>query len=76
VAERWSGLTVMTWYWVGFSFFLFACSNLIPRAYANHDWYLERIIPRREKQRSSLHLITDRIGWKEESEGDMIVVLI
>lgn len=39
---EWLGWAVMTWSWVGFGFFLYTCANLVPRARANHQWYLEK----------------------------------
>ncbi|CAK7349837.1 unnamed protein product [Dovyalis caffra] len=41
IAE-WLGWAVMTWSWAGFAFFCYTCSNLVPRACANHKWYLEK----------------------------------
>ncbi|KAG6752426.1 hypothetical protein POTOM_044654 [Populus tomentosa] len=35
---EWLGWAVMTWSWAGFGFFLYTCSNLVPRACANHKW--------------------------------------
>lgn len=37
---EWLGWTLMTWSWVGLGFLLYTCSNLVPRARANHEWYL------------------------------------
>ncbi|KAK9000098.1 hypothetical protein V6N11_082232 [Hibiscus sabdariffa] len=39
---EWFGWAVMTWSWVGFGFFLYTCANLVPRARASRDWYLEK----------------------------------
>ncbi|KAF2288561.1 hypothetical protein GH714_008589 [Hevea brasiliensis] len=39
---EWLGWSVMTWSWVGFGFFLYTCANLMPRAFANHKWYLDK----------------------------------
>ncbi|KAF5476215.1 hypothetical protein F2P56_007948, partial [Juglans regia] len=39
---EWLGWAVMTWSWVGLGFFLYTCANLVPRASANHRWYLEK----------------------------------
>ncbi|KAI5567871.1 hypothetical protein BDE02_13G120300 [Populus trichocarpa] len=39
---EWLGWAVMTWSWAGFGFFLYTCSNLVPRACANHKWYLQK----------------------------------
>ncbi|KAH7514581.1 hypothetical protein FEM48_Zijuj11G0104700 [Ziziphus jujuba var. spinosa] len=39
---EWFGWAVMTWSWVGLGFFLYTCANLVPRACANHNWYLEK----------------------------------
>lgn len=41
VAE-WFGWAVMTWSWAGLGFFLYTCANLVPRARANHRWYLDK----------------------------------
>ncbi|KAJ9694890.1 hypothetical protein PVL29_010389 [Vitis rotundifolia] len=39
---EWLGWAVMTWSWVGLGFLLYTCANLVPRARANHKWYLEK----------------------------------
>ncbi|WCJ28419.1 3-oxo-5-alpha-steroid 4-dehydrogenase family protein [Euphorbia peplus] len=39
---EWLGWSVMTWSWVGFGFFLYTFANLVPRAFANHKWYLNK----------------------------------
>lgn len=39
---EWLGWAVMTWSWAGLGFFLYTCANLVPRARANHKWYLEK----------------------------------
>ncbi|KAJ0089166.1 hypothetical protein Patl1_31725 [Pistacia atlantica] len=39
---EWFGWGVMTWSWAGFGFFLSTCANLVPRARANHKWYLDK----------------------------------
>lgn len=39
---EWFGWTVMTWSWVGLGFSLYTCANLVPRARANHKWYLDK----------------------------------
>ncbi|KAJ6968797.1 steroid 5-alpha-reductase DET2 [Populus alba x Populus x berolinensis] len=42
VIVEWFGWAVMTWSWAGFGFLLYTCANLVPRACANHKWYLEK----------------------------------
>jgi 3-oxo-5-alpha-steroid 4-dehydrogenase 1 len=37
---EWLGWAVMTWSLPGIAFFIFTCSNLIPRAFKTHQWYL------------------------------------
>ncbi|KAE9592017.1 hypothetical protein Lal_00038378 [Lupinus albus] len=39
---EWLGWALMTWSWVGLGFFFYTCANLVPRAIANHQWYLEK----------------------------------
>ncbi|KAK1419664.1 hypothetical protein QVD17_28908 [Tagetes erecta] len=39
---EWLGWTLMTGSWVGLGFLLYTCANLVPRACANHEWYLEK----------------------------------
>ncbi|KAF9665160.1 hypothetical protein SADUNF_Sadunf16G0093200 [Salix dunnii] len=39
---EWLGWALMTWSWSGLGFLLFTCANLVPRAHANHRWYLEK----------------------------------
>ncbi|PWA82396.1 steroid 5-alpha-reductase [Artemisia annua] len=39
---EWLGWSLMTGSSVGFGFFLYTCANLVPRARANHIWYLEK----------------------------------
>lgn len=39
---EWFGWAVMTWSWVGLGFLLYTCANLVPRARANHKWYLDK----------------------------------
>lgn len=39
---EWLGWAVMTWSWAGLGFWVYTCANLVPRAYANHKWYLEK----------------------------------
>ncbi|KAH7865386.1 hypothetical protein Vadar_005931 [Vaccinium darrowii] len=39
---EWLGWALMTWSWAGHGFCLYTCANLVPRARANHKWYLEK----------------------------------
>ncbi|XP_022145671.1 steroid 5-alpha-reductase DET2 [Momordica charantia] len=39
---EWLGWAVMCWSWAGLGFFLYTCANLVPRARANHTWYLNK----------------------------------
>ncbi|KAK4396153.1 Steroid 5-alpha-reductase DET2 [Sesamum angolense] len=39
---EWLGWALMTWSWAGFGFFTYTCANLVPRAGANHKWYLKK----------------------------------
>ncbi|XP_076918719.1 steroid 5-alpha-reductase DET2-like [Bidens hawaiensis] len=39
---EWFGWWVMTGSWVGLGFLLYTCANLVPRAWANHKWYLDK----------------------------------
>uniref|UniRef100_A0A7C9AD78 Steroid 5-alpha-reductase DET2 n=1 Tax=Opuntia streptacantha TaxID=393608 RepID=A0A7C9AD78_OPUST len=39
---EWLGWAIMSWSWAGLGFFLYTCSNLVPRAIGNHKWYLEK----------------------------------
>lgn len=38
---EWMGWAIATWSLAGFSFALWTCANLIPRALTNHKWYLK-----------------------------------
>lgn len=49
---EWMGWAVMCGSWAGFGFFLYTCANLVPRARANHTWYLDKFgedYPRKRK---------------------------
>nr|XP_009787907.1 PREDICTED: steroid 5-alpha-reductase DET2-like [Nicotiana sylvestris] len=39
---EWLGWALMTCSWAGLAFFVYTCSNLVPRAVSNHKWYLEK----------------------------------
>lgn len=41
---EWIGWALATWSLAGLSFALWAIANLVPRAKANHEWYLENFI--------------------------------
>ncbi|KZV53419.1 hypothetical protein F511_10205 [Dorcoceras hygrometricum] len=41
IAE-WLGWALMTWSWAGLGFFVYTCANLVPRAWANHKWYVAK----------------------------------
>ncbi|KAJ6884952.1 steroid 5-alpha-reductase DET2-like [Populus alba x Populus x berolinensis] len=51
---EWLGWAVMTWSWAGFGFFLYTCSNLVPRACANHKWYLQKFAEDYPKNRKAV----------------------
>ena len=38
---QWTGWAILTWSWAGLAFALFTACNLVPRAIANHRWYLK-----------------------------------
>ncbi|XAR68858.1 3-oxo-5-alpha-steroid 4-dehydrogenase (NADP(+)) [Bertholletia excelsa] len=49
---EWLGWAFMTWSWAGLGFSWYTCANLVPRAKANHKWYLEKFgqhYPKRRK---------------------------
>lgn len=39
---EWAAWAFMTCSWAGVGFFMYTCANLVPRAMANHRWYLEK----------------------------------
>ncbi|KAL9262950.1 Steroid 5-alpha-reductase DET2-like protein [Drosera capensis] len=39
---EWFSWAAMTWSWAGLGFFLYTFANLVPRACANHRWYLQK----------------------------------
>jgi 3-oxo-5-alpha-steroid 4-dehydrogenase 1 len=39
---EWGGWALATWSLPGFAFFVWVLANLVPRARANHRWYLQR----------------------------------
>ncbi|KAL2929418.1 Steroid 5-alpha-reductase DET2 [Bienertia sinuspersici] len=51
---EWLGWAIMTWSWAGFGFFLYTCANLVPRAWANHKWYLEKFKEEYPKNRKAV----------------------
>nr|XP_043610818.1 steroid 5-alpha-reductase DET2 [Erigeron canadensis] len=51
---EWFGWAVMTGSWVGLGFMLYTCANLVPRAVANHKWYLEKFGEDYPKQRKAV----------------------
>jgi steroid 5-alpha reductase family enzyme len=36
---QWSGWAILTWSSVGTAFALYTAANLVPRAFAHHNWY-------------------------------------
>jgi steroid 5-alpha reductase family enzyme len=50
---EWSGWALLTWSLPGLAFALFTAANLIPRARANHHWYLKHF-PHYPKERKIL----------------------
>jgi steroid 5-alpha reductase family enzyme len=55
VAElvEWAGWAIATWSLAGLAFFCFTFANLVPRAVANHRWYL-RTFPDYPKERRAV----------------------
>ncbi|KAJ4903833.1 Steroid 5-alpha-reductase DET2 [Raphanus sativus] len=51
---EWFGWGVMTWSWPGIGFFLYTCSNLIPRAHASHIWYNDKFRAEYPKTRKAV----------------------
>lgn len=51
---EWLGWAVMTWSWAGIGFFLYTCSNLIPRARASHVWYGDKFKDEYPKTRKAV----------------------
>lgn len=51
---EWLGWALMTWSWPGFGFFMYTCANLVPRARANHVWYLEKFAEDYPKSRKAV----------------------
>ncbi|KMT02972.1 hypothetical protein BVRB_8g195420 [Beta vulgaris subsp. vulgaris] len=51
---EWLGWAIMTWSWAGFGFFLYTCSNLVPRAWGNHKWYMEKFKEKYPKNRKAV----------------------
>ncbi|KAL8039250.1 hypothetical protein ABFX02_10G022900 [Erythranthe guttata] len=51
---EWLGWALMTWSWAGLGFFMYTCANLVPRAVANHNWYLEKFGEDYPKTRKSV----------------------
>ncbi|CAM8999718.1 unnamed protein product [Rhodiola kirilowii] len=39
---EWLGWALMTWSWAALGFWMYTCANLVPRARANHMWYLDK----------------------------------
>lgn len=50
---EWAGFALAAWTRPALLFFLFTCANLLPRALANHRWYLEKF-PDYPKERKAL----------------------
>ncbi|KAI3816183.1 hypothetical protein L1987_15874 [Smallanthus sonchifolius] len=51
---EWVGWGVMTSSWVGLGFLVYTCANLVPRARANHVWYLEKFGEDYPKERKAV----------------------
>jgi len=39
---EWLGFAILSWNLPGFAFFIWSFANLVPRAVAHHNWYLEK----------------------------------
>ena len=53
----WAGWAVATWSLPGLAFALFTAANLLPRARANHQWYLQRFADYPKRRRAMLPLL-------------------
>lgn len=53
----WSGWAIASWSLPGFAFALFTAANLLPRALANHAWYLERFPDYPKRRRAIVPLL-------------------
>lgn len=47
---EWAGFALLSWNLASLSFFIWSASNLLPRAWAHHRWYLEKF-PEYPKER-------------------------
>jgi 3-oxo-5-alpha-steroid 4-dehydrogenase 1 len=51
---EWGGWALATWSLAGLSFFVFTFANLVPRALANHRWYLQTFPDAYPKERRAV----------------------
>lgn len=51
---EWAGWALMCGSRVGFGFLVYTCANLVPRAGANHRWYLEKFGEDYPKEREAV----------------------
>ncbi|XP_074312286.1 steroid 5-alpha-reductase DET2 [Silene latifolia] len=51
---EWFGWAIITFSWAGFGFFVYTCANLVPRARATHQWYLNKFAEDYPKHRKAV----------------------
>ncbi|HNW70421.1 MAG TPA: 3-oxo-5-alpha-steroid 4-dehydrogenase, partial [Bacteroidales bacterium] len=54
---EWMGFAILSWSLAGFSFFVWTVVNLLPRAFANHEWYQKNFPEYPENRKAILPFI-------------------